>query len=272
MKATFIQDGRAVDYTPGSDVAAGDVVVLGNLVGISKLPIIAGSLGALAVNGIFDVVQGAVTFTLGQAVYWDADGDPVGGVAGSGCAVESATGNTFMGYALGATEATDTTARVLLRSVEDSAAEALSLGDLGDVGAVAYDAGRILIADGDSYEDQPLSGPLTLSDAGNVAVASATVAAAGSAQGDAAALAEGFTLVTAADGTKGAKLPAAAAGKLCIVKNEDSANAVLKLYPNTDDAINALSANAALSMAAKTSAVLVCYDGTTWYTVPLLPS
>ncbi len=66
------------------------------------------------------------------------------------------------------------------------------------------------------------------------------------------------------------KLPAAAAGKLAIVKN--NANAVLKLYPNTDDAINALAANAALSMAAYTAALLVCYDATTWYTVPLLPS
>ena len=47
---------------------------------------------------------------------------------------------------------------------------------------------------------------------------------------------------------------------------------MLKLYPNTDDAINALSANAALSMAAYTSALLVSYDATTWYTVPLLPS
>jgi hypothetical protein len=58
--------------------------------------------------------------------------------------------------------------------------ETLSLGDLGDVGAVAYDAGRILVADGDSYEDQALTGPLTLSGAGVVGLASATVAAAGS--------------------------------------------------------------------------------------------
>jgi len=128
------------------------------------------------------------------------------------------------------------------------------------------------VADGDSYEDQALSGPLTLSGAGVVGLASATVAAAGSSQSDAAAIAEGFTLVTAADATKGVKLPAAAAGKVCVVKNSDAANAVLKVYPDTSDAINALSANAALSMAAKTSALFVAYDATTWYTVPLLPS
>jgi len=106
--------------------------------------------------------------------------------------------------------------------------------------------------------------------AGDVKIPSATVAATGTNQATAAAIASGFTLVSAADATKGVKLPAAAAGLVVIVKNGE--NAVLKLYPNTSDAINGLSANAALSMAANTSAVLVAYDSTTWYSVPLLPS
>lgn len=98
----------------------------------------------------------------------------------------------------------------------------------------------------------------------------ATVAATGSLQTDAAAVGVGFTLVSAADATKGVKLPAAVAGQQCRIKN--NANAVLKVWPNTDDAINAIAANSALSMAAFTSAIFECYDGTTWYTTPLLPS
>jgi hypothetical protein len=101
------------------------------------------------------------------------------------------------------------------------------------------------------------------------------VAAAGTNQGNAGAITSttgAFVHVTAADATKGAVLPAAAAGRWLIVKNSDAANAVLKLYPASGDAINALSANASLDMAAKTSAVLVALDATTWYTVPLLPS
>lgn len=105
---------------------------------------------------------------------------------------------------------------------------------------------------------------------GDVKIPSATVAATGTNQATAAAIASGFTLVSAGDGTKGVKLPAAAAGLVAIVKNGE--NAVLKLYPDTDDAINGLSANASLNMAANTSAVLVAYNATTWYTVPLLPS
>lgn len=103
-------------------------------------------------------------------------------------------------------------------------------------------------------------------------IPTATVAAAGSVQGDAAAVATGFTLVTAADATKGVQLPTAVAGQICIIKNADVANAVLKIWPATGDAINALSVNAALSIAAKTSVMLVAYDATTWYTLPLLAS
>src|SRR5262249_31331308 len=103
-------------------------------------------------------------------------------------------------------------------------------------------------------------------------VPTATVAAAGSAQGDAAAISTGFTLVSAADGAKGIVLPTAAAGLVCIIKNVDAANAILKIYPAAGDAINALSANAAFSIAAKTSVILVAYDAVTWYSVPLLPS
>lgn len=107
---------------------------------------------------------------------------------------------------------------------------------------------------------------------GGSVIPSATVAATGNSQGTAAAITTGFTLVTAADATKGVVLPAAAAGKVCNVKNSDAANAILKVYPASGDAINALAGDAALSMAAKTSAWFVAYDATTWYTTPLLPS
>jgi len=102
-------------------------------------------------------------------------------------------------------------------------------------------------------------------------IPTATVAATGSDQAGAAAITTGFTLVTAADDTKGVRLPAAAAGLQCIVKN-GVGNKILKVYPGTSDVINALSANASLDMAAATIAYLVAYDATTWYSTPLLPS
>jgi len=78
MTARFIQNGNSIDYTPGADVSAGDVVVQGDLVGISKLDIASGALGALAVTGVFDVPKTAgvgEAIDAGVKVYWDvADG------------------------------------------------------------------------------------------------------------------------------------------------------------------------------------------------------
>ncbi len=115
-----------------------------------------------------------------------------------------------------------------------------------------------------------LTGNVTGDVTGNWTVPVASVAATGTDQASAADLAVGFSAVTAADGTKGVKLPAAAAGLRCEVKNV--AAAVLKIYPNTSDAINALNANASLDIAASTSCILVAADDTTWYSIPLLPS
>jgi hypothetical protein len=110
----------------------------------------------------------------------------------------------------------------------------------------------------------------TVTASGALVLKSATVAATGSTQTDAAAVTAGFTLVSAADGTKGVRLPAASAGLVVIIKN--GANAILKIYPASGDAVNALSANASYNIAANTSTLLVAYDSTTWYSVPLLAS
>lgn len=101
-----------------------------------------------------------------------------------------------------------------------------------------------------------------------------SLAAAGSTQADGVAIPfTGLITVTGADATKGAVLPAPSGkGDWCVVKNDDAANAVLKVYPATGGKINNGSANAALSMAAKTSAFFFSPDGTNWVTLPLLPS
>ncbi len=70
----FVHDGKSIDYTPGSAVAAGAVVVQAELVGVAKLPIAANKLGSLAVEGVFDFPKatGASTaIAAGDVVYWD---------------------------------------------------------------------------------------------------------------------------------------------------------------------------------------------------------
>ena len=75
MTARFIHDGNSIDHTPSTDVAAGAVIVQGDLIGIAKVPIPAGTSGALAVTGVFDVPKATgVGSALGSGVkvYWDA--------------------------------------------------------------------------------------------------------------------------------------------------------------------------------------------------------
>lgn len=109
--ASFIHSGHAIDYTPGSAVAAGAVVVQGDLVGIAKEPIAANTLGALATTGVYRVPKptGAGTdATVGTIMYWD--------VADQNAQETSDTGtNKLLGVLVEACSTTDTTCLVLLR-------------------------------------------------------------------------------------------------------------------------------------------------------------
>jgi predicted RecA/RadA family phage recombinase len=105
-QATFVHEGLATDYTPTADVAAGDVVVQEDLVGVAKTPIKANELGALAVAGVFDFAKTAGdTFTVGTVVYWDDAAKVVTATAAS---------NKLAGKVVRAAASDDATVRVRL--------------------------------------------------------------------------------------------------------------------------------------------------------------
>jgi len=71
--ATRKNSGDMMDYTPGADVTAGDVVVVGEIVGVALADIASGEKGALALEGIFEVAcKSADVVTAGALLYWDA--------------------------------------------------------------------------------------------------------------------------------------------------------------------------------------------------------
>lgn len=114
-QATFVKDPGTINYTPVGAVSAGDVVVQGLILGIAKTDIAAGALGALAVEGEFDVVKKTGAIVMGAVVFWDADGSPVSGTASSGAASPSrSAGDLIMGHAVSAAASGDTTVRVRL--------------------------------------------------------------------------------------------------------------------------------------------------------------
>ncbi len=98
-----------------------------------------------------------------------------------------------------------------------------------------------------------------------------TVAAAGSIQADAAALADGFNFVTGADGTKAVRLPAAEEGRVVEIKNDEDAQ-VLPVFPAVGDQINDAALNAAVNMAADSAATFRALDDSRWFSIPSVPS
>lgn len=99
-----------------------------------------------------------------------------------------------------------------------------------------------------------------------------TVAAAGSTVADAAQVYPGFTVVSAADGTKGIVLPATPlAGTMVYIKG--TAAAVLKVWPDAAATINAISSNGAMSLASGAiPALFVATSATQWYSIGLVPA
>ncbi len=105
-QAIFAHEGAAIDYIPETDVAAGDVVVQGDLVGVARLDMKAGGLGVLAVTGVFDFAkETGIAYTVGTILYWD-DTDNV--------VTTTTSGNKLIGKVVRAAATTDPTVRVRL--------------------------------------------------------------------------------------------------------------------------------------------------------------
>jgi predicted RecA/RadA family phage recombinase len=123
MIAKYVQRGHEIDFTPDTDVAAGDVVIIGDLAGIAKLDIKAGTLGALALVGVFDIPKATgegTAIAAGTIVFWDATDKVVTATAGE---------NKYLGKTVIASTDADAHARVVInvsRDVPISAAAAIA--------------------------------------------------------------------------------------------------------------------------------------------------
>ena len=106
MNARYVQRGESIDFTPEKDVAAGDVVTVGSLVGVAKLDVRAGELGALALVGVYEIATGGAEVAAGAVVSVDP---ATGRVAAAGAA-----GAVRFGHAVAAAKATDATVNVRL--------------------------------------------------------------------------------------------------------------------------------------------------------------
>ena len=124
---TYVQRGDILDYTPETDTPAGTPVKIGDVVGITKLDIKAGQLGAIALTGVYEapkaegeeIAAGAPlaydpatgTVTAAQAA---SGGDTGNDGGGEPAGDEPAAEKIPVGVAIAAAGAADLTVRFLL--------------------------------------------------------------------------------------------------------------------------------------------------------------
>ncbi|KAA1258284.1 hypothetical protein LF1_08000 [Rubripirellula obstinata] len=69
--ATFVHEGVAIPIVTEAEIPAGNVVVLGKLVGVAKYGICPKSRGSITVAGVFNLVKDPTTnIPAGTILYW----------------------------------------------------------------------------------------------------------------------------------------------------------------------------------------------------------
>lgn len=104
----FIQPGRVLNYTPGSAVAVGAVVVIGKRIGIASADIAANATGALEVQGVWALpLAGSITAGIGDLAYWDATNKNI---------TTTSSSNTLAGYFAAPAASGDATAQIKINA------------------------------------------------------------------------------------------------------------------------------------------------------------
>lgn len=103
MTTTYVNEGTVVDYTnAGSALSSGDVVVIGQQIGVCVVDIANGATGSVALQGVFTVPKvSAAVIAQGESVIWDASAvafddnlaTPATGDVSGCCVAMAAAGN-----------------------------------------------------------------------------------------------------------------------------------------------------------------------------------
>ena len=121
LQARYLQTGVEEDFTPGVDTAAGVPLEIGGKAAVAQNDIAANKLGSVATSGIFGIVKINSAFSLDDDIWWDSDGNPFNGEAGTGAATNvKADGNFILGNLRLAALDSDETAEVRLNGISQS--------------------------------------------------------------------------------------------------------------------------------------------------------
>lgn len=72
MATNYVQEGNVVEFTAGSAISSGDVVVIGGLLGVALADVANGAVGQAQVSGVFTLPKvSAAVIAAGERVQWD---------------------------------------------------------------------------------------------------------------------------------------------------------------------------------------------------------
>lgn len=101
----FIQKGDVLKYAAATAVVSGQPVVVGNRLGVACGDIAAGASGAVSMVHVFSLPKATGAIGQGDDLYFDVDGNPLSGTAGSGAITKTVPDNIPAGYAFEAAAA-----------------------------------------------------------------------------------------------------------------------------------------------------------------------
>lgn len=86
----YIQKGDTLEFTAASDVKSGEMVLVGNIVGVAVNDVANGATGVVNVTGVYEVPKEADAISKGASLYFKASTKSL---------TTTAQGNTFAGWA-----------------------------------------------------------------------------------------------------------------------------------------------------------------------------
>ncbi len=101
----FLQRGDTLTLVAPADLSSGDVVIVGNFIGIAAHDADNGAEIETSLNGVFTLAKAAVAISQGDTLYWSTSNTNVS---------KTASGNTLIGKATVAAASGDATVTVLI--------------------------------------------------------------------------------------------------------------------------------------------------------------
>lgn len=73
MATNFVQEGDIIEHTAAADIVSGQVVRVGQLLGVALADIASGAAGLVKIKGVFTVPKvSAAVIAAGERLVWDA--------------------------------------------------------------------------------------------------------------------------------------------------------------------------------------------------------